>query len=273
MGSLLIRDLTMKDEYFIGTCSHMHESNDYDRCAERRIDFISKNYNKGLRVKVAIIDGKYAGFIHIIPIELSPFGPIGENFMTIPCLFVQPNFRKKGVGRKLIKEAFKEAIKQDRNGLITVGYSTNLWFMPAGFFKKVGFKILKVEKVESLGERYPNYERILLCKTYEENPGEIDFLRPSYEFKEIPGKVVVDVFYNTFCQISLIQLDRVKRVVNEFSPHVLLNLYNSDDREILLKYQIPQGVFVNGMKIGTLYGVREYEIRKTIIEELKKIKE
>ncbi|RLD13417.1 MAG: hypothetical protein DRI28_05915 [Caldiserica bacterium] len=273
MDKLIIRDLTMKDEYFVGTCSHIYESEDYDRCAEKRIEFISKNCKKGLRVKVAIVDGEYVGFIHIIPIEFSPFGPIGENLMSIPCLFVQPNFRKKGVGTKLIKEAFKEAIKQDRNGIVTVGYSENLWFMPAEFFKKVGFKTLKVEKMKSLGEKYPNYERILLWKTYNEDAEKPDFLKPNYEFKSIPGKVVVDVFYNTFCQISLIQLEKVKRVIDEFSSHILLNLYNSDDREILLRYQIPQGVFINGIELGTLYGVSEYEIRKTIVKELKRFRE
>jgi len=272
MDSLIIRDLTMKDEYFVGTCSHVYESNDYDRCAEERIEFIRKYYKKRLRVKVALIDGEYAGFIHIIPIEISPFGPIGENLMSIPCLFVQPNFRKMGIGRKLIKEAFKEALKQDKNGLVTVGYSANLWFMPAEFFERVGFKALKIEKMESLGEKHPNYERILLWKTYDEDVEKPDFLRPNYEFKSIPGKVVVDVFYNTFCQISLIQLERVKRVIKEFSPHIILNLYNSEDREILLKYQIPQGVFINGTELGTLYGVSEYEIRKTIIKELKRIR-
>lgn len=271
MDKLLIRDLTIKDEYFVGTCTHIYESNDYDRGTERRIKFMRKSYEQGLRVKVALLNGEHVGFIHAIPIEISPLGPIGENLMSIPCLIVQPNFRRMGIGKELIREAFKEAIKQDKGGIVTVGYSTNLWFMPYEFFKKVGFQVLKKEKIK-LSDRNIIHERTLLWKTYESNLSEPDFLRPNYSPRILPGKIVVDVFYNSFCPISLIQIERVRRVVREFSSYISLNFYCSDDRETLMKYQIPQGIFINGKELGTIFAVSEYEIRKIIIEELKKIK-
>ena len=50
----------------------------------------------------------------------------------------------------------------------------------------------------------------------------------------VPGKVVVDLFYTTFCQTSEVESARVRKVAGEFKEDVVLHEYCADDREILL---------------------------------------
>ncbi len=79
------------------------------------------------------------------------------------------------------------------------------------------------------------------------------FLEPNYQPKSISGKAVVDLFWNTFCQTSDIEAERVREVVAEFGESVVFHEYSADDREILCRYRTPRGIFVNGEEIGWGY--------------------
>ena len=105
---LTISDMKDGDKYFVGTCTHVNDTPEcLSRCeinysAKRRIAWLQSLYHKRVRTKVARINHNPVGFIHLIPIEICPWGPIGENLLVIPCLVVLSKARKKGIGRELI---------------------------------------------------------------------------------------------------------------------------------------------------------------------------
>ena len=117
MSSVIIRDMENYDEYFIGTCSHVNESEEIDRCGEKRRAWLAKMHGEGLRVKAALINGNHVGFLYVMPIEICPWGPRGKDLMVIPCLYVLNRFVGKKVGSVLLDEAGKETRRQGKKGL------------------------------------------------------------------------------------------------------------------------------------------------------------
>ncbi len=266
MSAVQIRDMDVTTEYFVGTCSHVSESDEIDACAKRRITWLKNVYEKGLRVKVAILDDKQVGFLYVIPIEVCPWGPLGRDLLVIPCLFVLNKEKSKGAGSSLIVEAEKEARRQGKRGIVTIGYYHDFWFMPAPFFERVGFSVAKRRKTNP-GELFGDVA--VLWKIFDSSAEVPRFLKPNYQFRAITGKVVVDLFWNVFCQTSNIEAQRVRQVVAEFGESVVLNEYSSDDPIVLSRYQMPRGIFINGKEIGWGYEAPKDGIRKAISQVLR----
>ncbi len=265
MSSVVIRDMGAGQEYFAATCTHTEESDEIDVCARRRLAWLKSMFPKGLRVKVALQEGEPVGFLYLIPIEVCPWGPLGQDLLVIPCLVVQEKVKGKGVGRALIASAEEENLSQGRKGLVTVAYYHDFWFMPAPFFEKTGFHVVgNIREVTSEGEKEYLSGEAILWKVSDSSAEPPQFLNPNYHFQPIPGKVVVDLFWNTFCQTSNIEAQRVRDVVEEFGDAVTLREYCADDRAVLSRYQLPRGIFVNGNKIGWGYEAPKVGIREAI---------
>lgn len=240
MSGVVIRDMQSEDEYFVGTCTHTDESDELDRYAERRVSWLRDKYKDGLRVKVALVNGVRKGFLHVMPIEISPVEPIGEDLLSILCLTV--SYRRvldgltgSGIGRALIDAAEKEARAQSKKGIVTVGYYTDFWFMPAGFFKKCGFSV-----VERRGER------AIMWKVFADSPERPVFFQPSFRSESVSDKIVLDIFWMTFC--GAMDRDIVLEVAREFGDSVVVREHCVDDRKILLDYQMNRAFLVNGSK-------------------------
>jgi GNAT superfamily N-acetyltransferase len=258
-----IHEMEASDEYFVGTCTHTNESEEMDSCASRRVTWLRATHEKGSRVKVATVDGKRAGFLHVIPIEFCPWGPLGRDLLVIPCL-VSVN-KGHGVGKALLAAAEEEARRQGRKGIVTIGYYHDFWYMPASFFEAKGFS-------KSGGAQQGYYDSrsraALLWRVLDEHAEAPVLLKPNYKFKPIPGKVVIDLFWNEFCQTSNIEAERAREVAADFADLVVLNEYSADDRPVLLHYQIARGIFINGREIYWGYEAPRDGIRDAIIQAL-----
>jgi len=273
MSSIVIKDLDDAGEegqYFASTCSHVNESDEIDACAKKRLAWLKKMHKKGLRVKVAFLAGKPAGFLHLIPIEYSTWGPIGKDLMVLPCMYVLDKWKTKGLGRALLQAAEEETKKQGKKALVTYGYYGDFWFMPAKFFEKHGFSALERKKVTSEGEKDFLGDEAILWKLYDVTAEPPQSLNRRFDFKPIEGKVVVDLFSNVFCKEM--EAQRVREVVKEFGDRVILNEYPSENRSILLKYQIFRGIFVNGKEIGWGHEAPREGVREAIKEALEDLK-
>jgi len=265
MSSIEIHDMRDKDdEYFVGTCTHLNGISEHmlkeeiDTFGKRRIAWLRNMYKKGSRVKIASIDNNQVGFLHIMPIEICPWGPIGRDLMVIPCLTVIGKAKGRGIGRALINSAEEEAKRQGRKGIITIGYYHNHWFMQAPFFEKCGFPM--IERKGTIA---------ILGKFFEESVESPHLLEPNFQFKLIDGKVVVDLFWHTFCPTSSIEAQRVREVAVEFAESVIVHEYCADERSILFRNQIPRGIFINGKEIWWGHEAPKEGIREAISQALK----
>jgi GNAT superfamily N-acetyltransferase len=270
MGDLEIRDMRPSDEYFVGTCTHINESDEIDLCAEKRLAWLRDKHADGLRVKVAVFKGDPVGFLYAMPIEICPLGPLGHDFLAVPCLVAQTKAKGKGVGRALMNAAEEEARLQGKRGMVTTAYYHDFWFMPAAFFERVGFTPIARREVVNPGRKEYLGEEALLWKTVDSSAEPPRFLTPNFEFEPVPGKVVIDLLWNTFCQTSNIEAQRVREVADEMGDKVVLNEYCGDDREVLSRYQVPRGIFINGREIGWGHEAPKGEVKKAILEELQR---
>ena len=242
MSILIVRDMQAEDEYFITTCSHVNESREIDSCAEKRRQQFERMKSEGALFKVAILDHDHVGFAYGIPIENSPWGPIGHSLMVLPCLYVLPEWASKGAGKALIESIEDEARRADCHAVTITAYRAipnAEWFMPASYFELLGYT-----PVESRGRE------MLLWKPLLPDSEPPHFLQPHYVFEPIDGSIVVDLFWNMFCQTSAIEAQRVREVCAEFGDQVTLREFRGEDREVLLQYQISRAIYVNGREIS-----------------------
>ncbi|MFW9945369.1 MAG: GNAT family N-acetyltransferase [Candidatus Odinarchaeota archaeon] len=249
---IIVRDMTKDDEDYVGTCTHINENNnEYEISALRRISWLRNMKKYGLKVKVALLGDKHAGFLYIMPIEINPWQIQGKDLMVFPCLVSHSKFSDKGIGTALIKAAEEETYKQKRRGIATIGYFWDFWFMPATFFLKLGFKV-----AEKRGEE------AIVWKKFDEKAEPPHFREEKYKFKPEKGKVIVDLFWNRFCLTSDVEAQRVREVVSEFGNNVILNEFSAVNQSILQQYGLSRRIYVNGnmMEIGP-------EIEKSILRK------
>jgi GNAT superfamily N-acetyltransferase len=259
---IIIRDMIEDDEYYVGTCTHVNENNnEYEISCPRRISWLRSMEKYGLRVKVALFDGVHAGFLYVMPAEISPWQIQGRELMVFPCLVSQSKFSQKGIGKKLIEAAEEETKRQDRKGIATIGYFWDFWFMPAEYFLKLGFIV---------AER--RTEEAILWKQFNEDIEPPHFREEHYIFKPIKNKVVIDLFWNRFCLTSDVEAQRVREIALEFRDDVILNDFSTIDQKILQQYGIERRIYVNGVMIEVGPEVEKTRLREVIKNELNKFK-
>jgi GNAT superfamily N-acetyltransferase len=253
---VLIREMRPEDEYFVATCSHTYESEEIDRAAESRLELFASLRANGARFKVALVDGEPVGFAYGVPIEHASWGPLGEELVVVPCLYVLEESTGHGVGARLLDAVEQDARRKGRKGIVLTAYRQidgAEWFMPAGYFERQGFEVIEETK-----------GTVLLWKPFASDAVPPRLLEPRYHHEPVPGKVVIDLFWNGFCQTSAIEAQRVREVATEFGEAVVLREHCAEAHEQRLRFQIPRAIYVNGTEIGWGYEAPREGIRKAI---------
>ena len=259
--SIVIQDMTKDDEYYVGTCTHVNENNiEYEKSCPHRISWLRSMEKYGLKTKVARLNGTHAGFLYVIPIEISPWLIEGRELMIFPCLVSHSKFSNYGIGKKLVKAAEEETKYQNCKGIATVGYFWDFWFMPAEYFLKLGFKVAEKRGDEAI-----------LWKQYDQNAEPPHFREEHYNFKPKRGKIVIDLFWNRFCLTSDVEAERVREVVSEYGNEVILNEYSAIDQNILQQYGIERRIYVNGGNIEVGPEIEKNILRQAIEKAMHKL--
>jgi GNAT superfamily N-acetyltransferase len=250
-------DLTDEHVHFVAACTHVDDANEeIESAATVRAAWLKDNLLKGLRVKVAVDNGKPVGFAHCLPIELGTWGMSGSDLMTVPCLTLKYSYvygqkRGSGYGRALI-EAVESEARKTKKGVAVLAYDNDFWFMPASFFMRLGYR-----QVSKQGDT------VIMLKTFE--PVEHPVMhRLNYQPNLVLGKVVVDAFWNPICQTSLVEIIRIREVCAEYGDNLILNEYNCGDKDVLEQYQTERAIFINGELKGWGYEAPKDGLRQEI---------
>lgn len=238
------------DEEFVGTCGHVGETKERTDSCWRRIPWLREQHRYGLRVKVALIDGRHVGFLYAMPVEIAPWGTVGRDLMAIQCL-VANKPAGQGIGRALMTAAEEEARRQERKGTIVIAYYHDFWFMPAYFFEKCGYsRIGEIAEVTDVGERIYLSNKALLWKVFDDSAEPPRFPKQNYVFKPVAGKVVIDLFTTRSCLTYDVEAQRVREVADEFGDSVVLREYCADNPKVRDEYGLCRGIFINGKAVG-----------------------
>ena len=238
-AGITVRDMQAEDEEFVGSCTHVRETTEWTASCRRRVPWLRANFRRGLRAKVALLEGVHAGFLLVMPIEIAPWGPVGRDLMAIQCLTIKDEARSKGVGRRLIAAAEEETQRQNRKAVTVVAFFHDFWFMPAPFFERCGFEVVRRKG-----------KLAILWKVFDPSAAPPTFPDRHYEFVPAAGKVVIDLFWSRSCLTTDTEAQRVREVAEEFGDSVLLREYCSDDPQVRSAYGIFRAIFVNGIEVG-----------------------
>jgi GNAT superfamily N-acetyltransferase len=214
--------------------------------------------DENLTVKLATDEnGIVGGMIQYMPIENSFVS--GEGLYFILCIWVhgyrrgRGNFQGHGMGKALLRAAEKDAITKGAKGIAAWGIRLPFW-MKASWFRKRGYVPVDYQ---GLG--------VLLWKPFTLEATSPKWFRPA----EIPGgdkdkKACITAFINGWCPAQNLTYERVRRVCEELGDQVSLSIIDTHDRSNLLRWGIPDGVYINGKKLGWGPPLSYEKIRKKI---------
>jgi N-acetylglutamate synthase-like GNAT family acetyltransferase len=257
MSGIEIRGMDAQTEYFVATCSHVNESEGIDAAGKRRLAWLKAMQPKGLRVLTAMRGEEPMGCAYLMPVEACPWGPAGEDLMVMPCVWVPSRLQKQGAGTALVQAAVEAARATGLQALVTFAYEWDFWFMPVVFFKKMGF-------IEAAREG----QSALMWHLFDADAKPPAFLERCYEFSPVPGKVVIDLFYNTFCLTSDIVAQHVREVAAEFGDRVVLNEHGVNDQAEAMAFGLSRAIFLNGRSVFWGYEAPKDGLRAEIEQEL-----
>jgi GNAT superfamily N-acetyltransferase len=254
---LEIVDIRRQDERFVASCTHVGEREEWNASCRRRIPWLREMQAKGMHVKVALLDDEHAGFLHLLPIEIAPAGPVGRNLSVIQCLTVRDSTRHHGAGQALVSAAGETARVQGRKGIVVTAFYHDFWFMPAPFFVKCGFTVVRRRE-----------NRAILWVVFDGTAEPPDFLEGRYRFEPVQGKVAVDLFWSRSCLTTDTEAQRVREVTAEFGDLVELREYCSDDPAIPSRHGIWRAILINGKEAYWGYEAPKDGLRQAIREAL-----
>ncbi|MFW3146037.1 MAG: GNAT family N-acetyltransferase [Thermoplasmatota archaeon] len=224
-----------------------------------------KMKDKGLRVKLARDDrGEIGGMIQYLPVEHSWIE--GKEIYFIMCIWVhghkkgRGDFRKKGMGKVLLRAAEDDARKLGAKGIAAWGISLPFW-MKASWFKKQGYS--KVDKEKGI---------VLLLKAFSGDVEVPKWIRPRKFPRKIEGEVNVTAFLNGWCPAGNLTFERAKRASRELGVKVVFTTIDTSKRENLIEWGIPSGVYIDGKEITTGPPLSYRKIYRAIEKRLNKVK-
>ena len=253
MPDLQIREMTVQDEPFIASCTHVGETEEWDASCNRRIPWLREMGTQGMRVLVALLDGRQVGFLYLFPIKVAPAGPLGRDLSVIQCLAVKDESKGHGAGQALVTAAEAEARRQGKKGIVVTAYYHDFWFMPAAFFERCGFSVARRKG-----------QTAIMWKAFDASAEAPHFIARRYHFVPVAGKVAIDLFWSRSCLTTDTEAERVREVAAEFGDQVVLREHCTDDPAIRAQYGIYRAILIDGKEVSWGYEAPKEGLREAI---------
>lgn len=263
-GIVQIMDLSEKDEALYFVCledwsDEMKDAGDHKERWYRRMR------EKGLRVKLAVDEsGVAGGMIQYMPIEFSHAS--GEDLYFINCIWVhghkrgRGDFRRKGMGKTLLKAAEDDAKRLGAKGMAAWGVSLPVW-MRASWFKKQGY-----EKADKDGMA------VLLWKPFTQDAKPPRWIGQKKRPQATSGKVTVTAFMNGWCPAQNLVYERAKRAAAELGDNVVFNGIDTSERSSFFEWGIADGLFIDDKMVRTGPPPTYGKIRRLIARKARRLK-
>lgn len=259
-----IFDITPETEshYF---CCLEEWSDDMKEAGSFKQKWYNQMKDKGLKVKYVADDNNIiGGMIQYIPIEHSIFK--GQDLYVVLCIWVhghkkgRGDYRKRGMGKALLKAAEEDAKQLGAKGVVTWGLVIPV-FMKASWFKKHGYKVVDKSGIMRL-----------MWKPFSEDALPPRFIKPAKKPGKGAEKVNLTLFRTGWCQSMNITCERVKRAALDFPDKIDLQEFDMTDRKIRNEWGLNDSVFIDGKELMTGPPVSYEKIRKKIEKRVRNLK-
>ncbi|TAL69813.1 MAG: hypothetical protein EPN82_04105 [Bacteroidetes bacterium] len=240
-------------------------SDDIKEAGNHKELWYEKHKDKGIRVKLAINDeGVVGGMIQYLPVEHSFV--IGTDLYLILCIWVHGhkkgcgNFQKKGMGTALLEAAENDVKELGSSGIVSWGIGLP-FFMRASWFKKHGYE--QVDKNSMIR---------LLWKPFSKKAIKPSLMKQLKSPEKIDGKVNISLFKNGWCPAFNMVYERTLRAVNGIEDNIIINTYDSAERNVLNEWGLSDALFLDNKQVRTGPPPSFKKIQKKIYRKVKKLK-
>ena len=238
-------------------------SEDIKDAGNHKALWYGKMKDRGLRVKLAVRQGRVCGMIQYVPVEYA-FAE-GKDLYFIHCIWVHGhkgkgvgNMQKQGMGKALLRAAEEDVRSLGRKGLVAWGLSLPFW-MRASWFKKQGYR-----KVDRDGMA------VLLWKPFAPDAEPPRWIRPGKKPGKESDKVTVTAICNGWCPAQNMVFERAKRAAAELGDGVVFKPVDTFDRRTYLEWGIADALFIDGKAVRTGPPPSYAKIRKKIGKRVKR---
>lgn len=197
--------------------------------------------DRGLRVKLAIDDGRPIGMVQYLPIEHS--FAVGTDLYMIMCIWVHGhkqgvgNRQGRGTGKALLEAAERDARELGAKGIAAWGIALPFW-MKAAWFKKHGYR-----KVDRDGMR------VLVWKPFTEDAIPPRWIERGPTPPRVEGKVTVTAFVNGWCPACNIVFERAKRAAVAHGDDVVFESIDTSEQSAMIECGQSDCVFLDGKTV------------------------
>ncbi|MBN1893740.1 GNAT family N-acetyltransferase [bacterium] len=240
-------------------------SEDLKEAGNRKEIWYKRMKDKGLRVKMAVENGKALGMIQYVPIEAA-FAE-GRDLYFIHCIWVHGhkgkgvgNVQKRGIGKALLHAAEEDVRGMGKTGVAAWGVWLPFW-MRASWFRKQGYT-----KVDRDGMA------VLLWKPFSQDAVPPRWIRMKKKPDKGEGRVRVTALCSGWCQVQNMTCERARRASAAFGDKVEFCEVDTSDRATYLEWGIPDGLFIDGKSVVTGPPPSYQKIMKKIAKKVSKLK-
>jgi len=196
-------------------------------------DWLKKEFNNGYVFRK--LDARAKVFIEYGPAETAWIPIEAPNYFNINCFWVSGRYKKNGYGKALLKTVYDDAIKQGKDGMMTVVGTKKYHFMnDTKWLLRQGF-----EEVERISSGFS-----LLAKKINKNSLNPKF-KKSVQSGQCPVKKGIVVYYSNRCPyaefhakqslvetakkrnipVKIIKLKTMKQAQSAPSPATIFSLF------------------------------------------------
>lgn len=236
---------------------------DRGEAGEQQLRAFEKWLDQGrLYGHVARNDGQVVGMIIYFPIEQAPVEIEGKDLLAVQCMWVHPENRGCGLGRRLVRQVCDDARRLGRKGMVMEGFtfpadSPVSAFMPRDYFLFLGFRQL---------DHHWHNALLFLPLAEDADP-------PVYSgnvFAPPPGKerLRIDILECDKCVGGTLNVELVRRVLPAYEGQVELFTYDQNDRQNVLAKGRHFGVFFDGHLEYHGAPITEEQVRNTFEQYL-----
>jgi len=198
-------------------------------------EWLKGEFDKGYIFKR--IDARAKVFIEYGPAEHGWIPVTAPNYLLVNCFWVSGQYKGKGYGKALLQEAYNDAKKTNKNGLVTVVgtskfhfMSDTKWLLKQGFETcaklPYGFSLL-VKKIESNAPN-PTFTESVTAGMCENNNGITVYYSNRCPFTEYHVNTsLVETAQKRNLPLKIIKLETVEQAQSSPSPATIFSLFSN----------------------------------------------